>query len=164
MHHAWKQLGIWESYSREMLLLQGNLCNFEGKFIILMDISVFFLQTFLKIYKIFKFLTKIWILILHFFQPLCRLTCEEPLAYQRLHVFDGRDSKSSPNMLWWFGLFRYRTDTSFWYRIGVALAGWGHWCSTVFNTTVCESFKKSQAWHSNRVCLPRGWGTQDFLL
>ena len=29
---------------REMVLLEGNLCNLEGKFIILMDISVFFLQ------------------------------------------------------------------------------------------------------------------------
>ena len=28
----------------EILLLEGNLCNFEAKFIISMDISVFFFQ------------------------------------------------------------------------------------------------------------------------
>ena len=56
--HAWKKCGIWESYSREMLLLEGNLCNFEGKFIILMDISVFFLQKILKICKKITFFTQ----------------------------------------------------------------------------------------------------------
>ena len=28
--HAWTKCGIWESYSREILLLEGNICNFEG--------------------------------------------------------------------------------------------------------------------------------------
>ena len=29
-----EHLGIWESHSWEILILEGNLCNFEGKFII----------------------------------------------------------------------------------------------------------------------------------
>ena len=33
------------------LAFGGNICDFEGKFIIYMDISVFFLQTILKICK-----------------------------------------------------------------------------------------------------------------
>lgn len=39
--HAWKKCAIWGSYSREMLILEGNLCHFERKFIIIisMDIS-----------------------------------------------------------------------------------------------------------------------------
>ena len=36
--HAWKKCGIWESHSQEILLLEGKLCNFEGKFIIQMDL------------------------------------------------------------------------------------------------------------------------------
>ena len=31
--------GIWESHSHEICLLEGNLCNLEGKFIIMMDLS-----------------------------------------------------------------------------------------------------------------------------
>ena len=30
MEHAWTKCGIWESDSRQILLLEGNLCNFEG--------------------------------------------------------------------------------------------------------------------------------------
>ena len=40
--HAWKKLGIWESHFLEILSLEGNLCNFEVKFIIKMAISVLF--------------------------------------------------------------------------------------------------------------------------
>ena len=29
---AWKKCGIWESHSREVVLLEGNICNFEGEY------------------------------------------------------------------------------------------------------------------------------------
>ena len=32
--HAWTKCGIWESHSREILLLEGNICNLEGKYIV----------------------------------------------------------------------------------------------------------------------------------
>ena len=41
------------------ILFPGNLCNFEGKFIISMDISVFFLPKILKICKKIKILMQI---------------------------------------------------------------------------------------------------------
>ena len=55
-HDAWT---IW-NLNREIsfpgiLLLEGNLCNFEGKYIIYMNISVFFLQQILKMCKKVKF-------------------------------------------------------------------------------------------------------------
>ena len=33
--HAWKRGGIWSSDSQEILIFEENLCNFEGKCIIL---------------------------------------------------------------------------------------------------------------------------------
>ena len=30
---AWTKCGIWESHSREIVLLAGNCCNIEGQFI-----------------------------------------------------------------------------------------------------------------------------------
>ena len=29
--HAWKKCGIYPSHSREILLLEGNICNLRGK-------------------------------------------------------------------------------------------------------------------------------------
>ena len=72
-NHAWTNCGIWESNSREILLLEGNLNNFEGKFIIKMDICVFFWPK--KIWKCVNnshFWHKLWPysrVILHLFQP-----------------------------------------------------------------------------------------------
>ena len=44
---------IWGSHSQVISLFEGNLSNFEGKFIIKMDICVFFLQKILKMCKTF---------------------------------------------------------------------------------------------------------------
>ena len=47
-----------EFHSRAIVLLEGNLYNLEGKFVIKMDISVFFLQKYWKICKQIHILTQ----------------------------------------------------------------------------------------------------------
>ena len=76
--YAWTKCGIWESHFREILLLEGNLCNFEEKFIILMDILVFFFQKILKIWPYSRDIS-------HFFQPwmsYCYGYCTKSVGYK----------------------------------------------------------------------------------
>ena len=42
--HAWNKCRVWESHSQEILHMRGVFGNFEGKFTIEIDISVFLLQ------------------------------------------------------------------------------------------------------------------------
>ena len=70
-HHALNKCWIWESYSWDwkVLLLEGNLCNSEVKFIIQMDILVFFLHKFLPICKTITFYRVILIFFFFSSQP-----------------------------------------------------------------------------------------------
>ena len=70
--HAWKKCRIWESYSWETLLLEGNICNFEGKFINRWIFWSYFFHNFLKICKKYTYLMQFWPYsreVSHFFQP-----------------------------------------------------------------------------------------------
>ena len=66
-------------HSLEIVLLEGNLCNFDGKFIIKMDIFVFFLRKFQKICKKFKFWT-------NFFWPYSREICIYPALHMNIEM------------------------------------------------------------------------------
>ena len=71
---------------REMLLLEGNIWNYEGKSIIQMDISVFFFQTFLNICKDLTFWHNWLLTILHFFSSLLFCLGHKPHIHILLRI------------------------------------------------------------------------------
>ena len=68
--HGWKNVAVWNLIPRKFYFLKGNLCNFERKFFILMDVYVFLFK---NVWIYFKSLTDILTIFIEnfpfFFQP-----------------------------------------------------------------------------------------------